>query len=208
MGNKKIKLDNCVNCRREFTDVVKNFCKNKCQHCYFSERSGTNSLPKEVKVESCIKCGRKPGDLDSKGRPLANLVKGLCRKHYNSFYLQSACDICKSCGLKFKSPRLSCLCSMCKPVKEHQPKKVKKMKSGLLIKRRDIPQETLQTMLTLFRRYKNGTQSPIDHFRVVDVFLDVFAGHPFVYNSMLDSYNEESQVVAMLRELKKIYDNN
>lgn len=201
-----IKEDNCIKCQRLFTEGLKMHAKNMCAYCYYSDLRGYNQKPKE-KHEACKICGGKVGDTNIKGKIIYSITKGYCKLHYHQFYTKNACKTCQKCGLEFKHAKLSCLCTMCKPQPSRQAKKPREFKNGKLVRRKDLKVEDLQMMLTLFRRYKMGTQTAVDHFRVADLFLTIFENHPFTYNSMLDSYNEESQVVLMLRQLKMVYDN-
>lgn len=195
--------ENCINCNKSFSEI-KYHAVNMCQICYNRQKS--NTYYHKSKYSECQLCNITIGETNPKGKVIERLICGFCKYCY---YInrKTACKNCSKCGVEFLTTKPDCLCDLCKPTRRTAPAKVKKFRRGDLVSRKQLSREQLSQMLTLFRRYKNGTQSIVDHFRVASLYLEVFEGHPFVYNSMLDSYNEESQVVLMLRQLKSVYDN-
>lgn len=201
---KEDRASHCVNCNKSFEEI-KYHSVNMCQICYNRNKSKNYHLSKH-KYSSCEGCGIKPGEPNKRGKIVSRLVRGYCNTCYYQRWAKG-CKSCSKCGVEFLTTKASCLCDLCRPSPAHENVKIKKLKKGELLSRKNLTSEQLTLMLTLFRRYKNGTQNVVDHFRVADLYLEVFEGHPFVYNSMLDSYNEQSQVVLMLRQLKSVYDN-
>lgn len=194
-------MNNCQDCLQPFTNERPYHAKSRCTNCYIKmwqkEKRSYNKRPKEV--TTCIDCNISIGQKNKKGKLCDVLIKRRCRSCYSKWNRNQLCLTCEKCGVQFITGSSACLCLSCRPKSRY---------SGKTIKRKDLSVEQFSTMLTLFRRYKTGTNTPVDNFRVVDLYLDIFESQSFVYNSSIgfDGYEEESQVVLMLRSLKKIYD--
>ena len=194
-------MTNCKDCEHPFTTDRPYHAKERCTNCYIKmwqkEKRAYNKRPKEIKT--CVECGISIGELNKKGKLCDVLIKQRCRPCYAKYNRNQLCDRCEKCGVQFITGSSVCLCLSCRPKSRY---------SKAEIGYKDLNVEQLSMMLTLFRRYKNGTNTPVDNFRVVDLYLDIYDRGAFVYNSSLtfDGYEEESQVVLMLRSLKMIYD--
>ena len=67
----------------------------------------------------------------------------------------------------------------------------------------DVHYENYELIRRLLVRYKLGINTPVDEFRVVDVYLDIKDAPAF-----LDTLTERTQVVEMLKTLKETFDYN
>lgn len=192
--------DSCLVCEVKFDDKVNYHAKGMCSKCYQAKNwREKRAYNQRVVVTKCSECGLSKGDRNHKNKLIEKFITGLCRYCYNKRKKERTCYQCITCGVTFDKGSLMCYCPTCLPRKRHDDREISK---------KDLTPENLSEMLTLFRRFKNGTQTKVDHFRVVNLYLDILESKSFVYNSavVFDGYGEESQVILMLRILKKIYD--
>lgn len=188
----------CKNCGED----KKIRCNNLCVQCY--GKDVRQKAKERMRDMPCKNCGIKVGEWNERGTEVKSLIKGLCSICYyeKNLSVQNVQRSCRDCGIEFIAKKVSPYCMNCKEA--HL--KRKRIKSEFP-KKGDLNPQLYQDMLTLFRRYRDGMATPVDSFRVIDVYLRIFEDYPFVVNSQIDTYSQENQIVLMLKDMKKVYDN-
>ena len=163
---------NCKACNKSFEEVGYH-CKGMCRTCYNIQWAKANRVSKKREtLDHCVKCLSKWGSTSIKGKPVKEASRGLCKICYNQYYAKVASTICKRCnrdmGKKSKS-----VCSLCKIELEamKSPSKRKLPKVDNMA----IDKETKETMRRLFNRYKWGTNTLVDPYITLNLYLDVFS---------------------------------
>lgn len=200
----KEKSESCVTCGVVFSETIKLHSKNLCRICYYRDYYNKNYISTKPKYDRCLGCDAEKGGTNYKGLEVKTLTKGFCRSCYYTTSKGITYEYCETCNIKFNRKKTNPYCSGCRPRGRFSRRAVDKVKP---IKRSELTKEELYTMMLLFRRYKNGTQTSTDVFILVDLFLSVFEGQAHVNRGELDLYDIKDQQVSMLKMLKKVYDN-
>lgn len=197
-------IEKCALCTEPFGEL-KLHALNMCRKCYYKSRR-----PKREKLDYCIKCLCKWGSpSEKKGKIVKEGPKGMCKMCYQRSYSRSISSTCKRCH-KDMGKKVKGMCSLCKieldnmrsPSKRSLPK-IDKIKIDI---------ETKEIMRRLFNRYKFGLNTLVDPFIVTNLYLDVFSSEVTKGQTAsktefnLDQFEQEDQVIAMLKLLKMAYD--
>ena len=209
MGVVKEREDKCTACQRLFT-VVDYHSKNMCRSCYNVEWSRRRAeLTKKQKLDHCVKCMCKWGSTNEKGKTINPGSHGMCKMCYQRLYNKNISSDCKRCG-KNMGKKTKGHCSMCKIELEEMKSPGRRTLPD--VNKIKIDRVTKETMRRLFNRYKYGLNTLVDPFVVTDIYLTVFSSEATKGQTAsktefnLDQFDEESQVIAMLKLLKKAYD--
>jgi hypothetical protein len=211
MGVVKEKEERCVTCNRSFLEVNYH-SKNKCRNCYNAEYMRNKKVPVEKieKLDHCIKCLSKWGaPAEKKGKIVKQGSKGMCKMCYQRSYNRSISSCCKRCG-KEMGKKIKAVCSICKI--ELESMKSPGRRTLPKVDRINIDKETKETMRRLLNRYKFGLNTLVDPFIVTNLYLDVFSDDNIKGRTAsktefnLDQFDQENQVIAMLKLLKMVYD--
>lgn len=205
----KLRAEKCLRCERSFEEVHYH-SKDMCRNCYNYNWITTNrALNKEPKIDHCLSCLLKWGDLNKKGKEVSLASKGMCRPCYQSYYNKTKSLNCKRCG-KEMGKKVKGVCSLCRIELETIKSPGRR---GLPIPNKAIiDRETKEILRKLMNRYKFGLNTLVDPFIVTDIYLDVFSveearGKTASKNDFnLDQFDQENQVIAMLKLLKIAYD--
>lgn len=196
-------IEKCESCDEPFGEL-KLHAKGMCRKCYYRSRR-----PVAEKFDYCIKCLCKWGSKSEKGKLVKAGPKNMCRMCYQRSYNKSISSSCKRCG-KDMGKKVKGMCSLCKielddmrsPGKRTLPK----------FEKITIDKETKEMMRKLFNRYKFGLNTLVDPFIVTNLYLEVFSDEVTKGQTAsktqfnLDQFDQENQVIAMLKLLKTAYD--
>jgi hypothetical protein len=203
------KEENCVACKKPFVEVNYH-AKMMCRNCYNAGYARIKkSKEKPVKLDHCIKCLSKWGSISEKNKVVKPGPKSMCKMCYQRSYNKSISSSCKRCG-KDMGKKTKAVCPICKieldnmksPGKRTLPK----------IDRIAIDKETKEMMRRLFNRYKFGLNTLVDPFIVTNLYLEVFSDENIKGRTAsktdfnLDQFDQENQVIAMLKLLKMAYE--
>lgn len=192
------KASECVGCKVSF-ELIKYHSRNMCSKCYHKDiYSGLYKVKKEAN-DACKVCNLKYGDINKKGKEIQRGAQGYCRRCYANAYnkhKQNGGNFCKRCNEPVSLSKEHC--NTCRW--ELSGKKDYKRKPNNQIK---VDYETYELMRRLFYRFKEGKQTPVDHLRVADLYIQLF-----LVDAAMDGYNEIAQVVLMLKRLKMVWDWN
>lgn len=203
------KPDDCVKCKRSFNEVNYH-SRFMCRNCYNAEWvKNRDSMTKKPKKESCSECLCLFGSIGKRGKPLLPGSKGLCKPCYNKYYAKTTSTNCKRCG-RDMGKKAKNHCSLCKV--ELDEMKSPSKRALPQVSKIGIDKETKESMRKIFNRYKWGVNTLVDPFIVTDLYLTVFSTEATKGQTAsktefnLDQFDEESQVIAMLKLLKMAYD--
>jgi hypothetical protein len=181
-----------------------------CRNCYnatwLKER---DTMTKQPKKDHCIKCLCLFGSITAKGKKLLPGSKDMCKPCYQQFYVKTISTICKRCS-RDMGKKTKGYCSMCKVELEEMKSPARRVLPD--VNKMKIDKETKEMMRRIFNRYKFGTNTLVDPFIVTDLYLTVFSSESTKGQTAsktefnLDQFDEQSQVMAMLKLLKKAYD--
>ena len=192
----------CIDCEYVF-DIHKPYhARERCNPCYqkIYLKGKMTFLYKTEKVETnCSLCGAEYGTINHKGRAISKGSHGLCKPCYSKS--KRSKKECTKCGNMMLTGSNTGLCAVCKELK-----RLATNRRGYVKKLKPLPHldpETYEAVRRLLVRFKFGHNSLVDNFRVADIYMDI-NDDPV----LLDTLNEETQVVEMLKNLKKVYDFN
>ena len=194
-----VKSKSCEGCGYVFDDIKKYHSKNRCNPCYQKDYVKKSLPTKKDKETNCSECNGKYGTLNDKGKAIVRGPKGLCKKCYGRN--KKPKKECIECGNMMLAGSNTGLCAVCKERKRAEKggrRWVKKVKPLPVL---DI--ETYEAVRRLLVRYKYGTNTLVDNFRVADIYMDINEN-----SILLDTLTEEVQVVEMLKNLKVVFDFN
>lgn len=190
MKDRVKKSKNCIGCGLLFGDGVKWVAKDFCMKCY---NKNYNLKNKVEKPPNCKGCGLIWGSINRRGNIVKRATTIFCSSCYPRIKDQS--NKCLKCGDIIRA--IHEMCKQCKM--EDQPKYgVTKANDQMRMNR-----ETYESVRRLLSRFKVGSQTPIDHWIVLDLYLSLFG-----YDVYLDQYAEADQVYKMLRKLKNTWEWN
>lgn len=196
-------IENCISCSKSFTEI-KLHALAMCRSCYYKSRK-----PIKEKFDHCITCLCKWGSISEKNKTVKEGPKNMCKSCYQRQYTKSINSSCKRCG-KDMGKKVKGHCSLCKV--ELEAMKSPGRRTLPDVSKIKIDRVTKETMRKLFNRYKYGLNTLVDPYVVTDIYLTVFSSEATKGQTAsktefnLDQFDEESQVMAMLRLLKKAYD--
>ena len=197
------KADECLMCAKSFTEI-KYHAKDMCCNCYYKSRR-----KEKEKLDHCITCLSKWGSQSEKNKTVREGPKGMCKSCYQKQYAKSINSTCKRCG-KDMGKKVKGHCSLCKVELDAMKSPSRRVLPD--VSKIKIDRITKETMRRLFNRYKWGMNTLVDPFVVTDLYLTVFSSEVTKGQTAsktefnLDQFDEESQVIAMLKLLKKAYD--
>lgn len=183
MPKLKEEYEYCSDCKKPFSSEFTHHCRGRCNPCY--QRITRGNIKRAKKLDSCVKCGDKFETINKRGTLVKRIAHNLCARCYQ--FGRRTTSTCNVCGSGIKNGNIDGTCRGCKT----RPTKIKSK----------LDKEILEIIRLLLVRYRVGSNTLVDNLRVLDIYLEV---EPKAVN--LDSLTEESQVVEMLRRLKKIYD--
>jgi len=198
------KADECLGCKTSFSEV-KYHAKDFCQKCYYNSRKKT-----KIKLDYCITCLCKFGSQSEKNKTVKPGPKSMCRSCYHRSYIKSINSGCKRCGKDLGGRKVKGLCSLCKV--ELDAMKAPSKRTLPNVNKINIDKDTKESMRKLFNRYKFGLNTLADPFVVIDIYLTVFSSEATKGQTAsktefnLDQFEQEDQVIAMLKLLKMAYD--
>lgn len=198
MAVKEDKSTFCIDCNYVFDDEKKYHAQDRCNGCYqklyvrnkIVKIYGTAGRPKHQGTK-CSCCGFDYETLNNKGKVVKKGPKNMCKRCYTRS--NKPVKICKNCGNEMLKGSSTGLCPICKL---NKPSLRKKKEPELPI----VDKEQFELIRRLLARYKVGHNTPVDTFRVVDIYMEV-NNNPI----LLDTLGEESQIVEMLRNLKAVF---
>lgn len=201
MAVKEDKSEFCVECNYVFDSIKKYHAQDRCNACYqksYLERRiekiyGPNGKSKD-KEPNCSCCGFQYETLNNKGKVVKRGPKQMCKTCYTRS--NKAIKICKECGNQMLTGSKTGLCPICRFTK---PILRTRKEPKLPI----VDKDQFELIRRLLVRYKVGHNTLVDAFRVADVYMDVNNN-----SILLDTLNEETQIVEMLKNLKSIFDYN
>jgi hypothetical protein len=203
------KPSDCIRCKRSFNEVNYH-SKLMCRNCYNAEWLKNRDLMiDKTKSKNCSQCLCLFGSINKKGKPLLPGPKGLCKTCYGRYYKKTASLNCKRCG-RDMGKKIKGYCSICKvELDDIKPAGRKLLPQTDKIK---IDIDTKEKMRKIFNRYKFGLNTLVDPFILVDLYLTVFSTEATKGQTAsktefnLDQFDEQEQVIAMLKLLKRVYD--
>ena len=192
----------CVRCQKTFNEETKRHAKNMCQYCYTYTwaKAKMDIKDKTPKSAHCKTCDISFADgLHKNGKPAVRASKGLCKKCYHKL----ATRFCEKCGAN-KGKKGHGVCSLCR------------IESGKWKRKTVVPtkisKENLESIRRVMMRYKNGINNLVDPFIVADLYLTIFTNGESGYKNPvgmdIDGFDEQAQVIAMLKLLKMTYEKN
>lgn len=198
-----IKLDSCQGCNKSFNEI-KYHAKNMCCNCYYASRR-----IEKKELDYCVKCFSKWGSKSQKGKEVKRGPKGMCKPCYQQHYAKLATKSCNRCGADM-GKKAKGVCSLCRI--ELESMKAPSKRTLPDVNKVTIDKETKEKMRKVFNRYKFGLNTLVDPFIVTDLYLTVFSSEVTKGQTAsktefnLDQFDQENQVIAMLKLLKKVYD--
>ena len=198
MAVKEDKSTFCVDCLYVFDTQKKYHAQDRCNPCY-QRLYIRNQIEKvygpygkqKIKEPKCSCCGFDYETLNDKGKVVKRGPKSMCKTCYTRS--NKPVKICKVCGNEMLTGSSTGLCAICKLNKPT----VRKRKE---VELPEVDKEQFELIRRLLARYQVGHNTPVDTFRVVDIYMEV-NNNPII----LDTLGEESQIVEMLRNLKGIF---
>ena len=192
----------CIDCEYVFDKNKPYHSRDRCNACYqkIYLKGKMSFMYKDKKVETnCSLCGAEYGSINHKGRAIIKGSHGLCKPCYVKE--RKPKKECTICGNMMLTGSNTGLCAICK-----EEKRITTNRRGYVKKIKPLPHldiETYEAVRRLLVRYKFGNNTLVDNFRVADIYMDI-NDDPV----LLDTLNEETQVIEMLKNLKKVYDFN
>lgn len=204
----KVKPEKCEVCLTPFSQVEYH-AKNKCQPCYSKERQKLRR-PKSQKVKQkdfthCQNCNAEYGTYNDKGRKIQQQAHGMCRTCYQRFYHNKEGRVCKTCNRPLQATvRDICkLCHMAEKEKKWQENSYKRPDSyrhKLKVSKTQLEYSQYELIRRLLGKFKMNYFSQSDYFRVIDIYIDIYD-----YETHLDAYSPDDQIVIMLSRLKEVW---
>ena len=183
----------CVECNDKEV-WSKGLCRNCYQKWYYKngiKGAGVDRKTRTPISDNCLTCNLDFGSIKDNGKRVVRQSNSQCKTCYHQKYKLLLKDTCDGCGAKFSKVSSKKFCSYC--VKEDNKGEGK---SGISMTKKQ--RELIRRLLV---RYKLSMNTLIDDFRLTDIYLQVY--HP---DFDLDTYDEKSQVIIMLKTIKKLYD--
>ena len=195
----------CISCNGVFNNVLKYHSKNRCNPCYQrdynlnKDMGGMTGGPIKLVEKNCKICKVQYGTINDKGRAVMKGSYGLCKSCYTKG--RKVKKECTKCGNIMLVGSNSGLCALCKELEREE-------KGGIAWKRRVKPipivdNETYESIRKVLVKFKYSTNNLVDNFIVIDIYMSVNDD-----SILLDTLNEETQLVEMLKNLKKVFDFN
>lgn len=206
----------CLRCKKEFTDEFKERSKGNCHRCYsynhYVKRRdcANNNIKydedgKRIITENCLSCGGLFGGTNKRGKPIKKASSQYCRTCYARIYRKVGGKKCDKCGDEILDRTTKSLCKRCYvPIRDMLSSKEKKDK----LKNARLDKHILEAIRLIIVRYKFGGYDPVDHFRLVDLYLSVMGEENLLNGKGYDNMEMEGQIIYMLKDLKQIYDKN
>ena len=195
--------DSCLGCKTSFSEIKKH-AKGFCNRCYYASRKVEKEKP-----DHCSNCLSKWGSISEKNKVVKKGPKGMCKSCYQRYYTRTSTTECNRCGQDM-GKKVRGVCSLCKL--ELEAMKSPGRRNLPDVNKVKIDKETKESMRKVFNRYKFGTNTLVDPFIVSDLYLTVFNSESTKGQTAsktefnLDQFDQENQVIAMLKLLKKAYD--
>ena len=211
MSRYRVKADKCVKCDRSF-EVVYYHSSDMCRNCYninWSKKRRESKVPKEQAKDHCESCLAKWGSLNKKGKEVYLASKGMCRPCYQKYYNRTRSSCCKRCN-RDMSKKIKGVCSLCKI--ELETIKAPGRRNLPTFSKVSMDRETREVLRRVLNRYKFGLNTLVDPFIVTNLYLEVFSDDNIKGRTAsktefnLDQFDQENQVIAMLKLLKIAYD--
>ena len=98
------------------------------------------------------------------------------------------------------------ICSLCKiEIESYKPPSQRSIR---IPKKININRETKEDLRKLMNRYKFGLNTPIDPFILTNIYLDIVWSSENENKNQFyfDQFDQENQIIAMLKILKIVYD--
>jgi hypothetical protein len=188
-------VGNCKGCDRKFGDDLVPIARGYCSACY-------KNILRE-KEGNCSECNVVFG---SGGKKTNYTSKGKCLTCYTKWWKSNIKLECVECGDKLPGRgSLKGLCAICKSKKTSNSEQ-KLIEKGLLKGRRyeyKIDAESIEQIRWLLLRFKYGTYTVVDMYRLAGLFEDLYG-----VTNRLDSKDPEIQIILMLKKLKEVYEKN
>ena len=158
-------------------------------------------------MSGCLICLYQFGSINEKGKLVKKASINRCKHCYQIEYKARLSNICKSCGGELIKPSAQALCKLCKKIRVEEYKlrtnKSNKTRGKAEKQTEGVPMTKWQReeIRRLLVRYKWGMQTPADHYRLISVYLEIYN-----VDEELSSFTEESQIIIVLKTLKKLFD--
>lgn len=170
----------------------------------------------ENKPDNCMCCGVEFGTMDEKGKIIKYHAKGFCRRCYNNIYEKKTyqkkekvkATHCVVCGKEFDDNLKLCSKAMCRACyyiyNKSAIKKPKVIKPPKQLKtdKQSLDRETKETIRRLLNKFKYGIYDEVDIYILLDLYIYLSKKEQFV------DIKIEKEIIAMLKFLKKIYDDD
>jgi len=158
-------------------------------------------------MSGCRVCLREFGSLNEKGKEVKLAGKHLCKFCYQIEYKERLSSVCSNCGGELLRPSVRPFCKLCKKVRMEEYRlrtnKANKNRGKAEKQTEGVPLTIIQReeIRRLLVRYKWGMQTGADHYRLMSVYLEIYNA-----DEELSSFTEDSQVIIVLKTLKKLFD--
>lgn len=198
-----VKLESCQGCNKSFNEI-KYHAKNMCCNCYYASRR-----VEKKELDYCITCLSKWGSISQKNKTVKKGPKGMCKMCYQKHYAKLATTNCNRCGADM-GKKAKGVCSLCRI--ELESIKAPSRRALPDINKISIDRETKEVLRKVLNRYKCGLNTLVDPFIVTNLYLEVFSDDVTKGQTAsktefnLDQFDQENQVIAMLKLLKRVYD--
>lgn len=204
------KTECCVSCFTSFEDV-KYHALNMCKGCYQSSKQPKVKIRKNSITQwtHCRNCKLAWGEKNEKGRLVTQGSNGYCKRCYMDTWLKAEPSNCQRCGKQIERTTKT-LCKVCYDIERDEyhdrnpnARKSSSYKNVIIAQNKVLEYEEFELIRRLLGRFKLGSQTRLDFYKLADVYIDIFET-----DVALDAYRELEQVRVMLRRLKVIWQRN
>jgi len=158
-------------------------------------------------MSECSTCHRQIGSFDERGKEIKKAAANKCKRCYTVEYKNKLSNTCGNCGGKLVRPSSRAFCKLCKKVNKEEYRlrtnNANKNRTKAEKQTQGVPMTILQReeIRRLLVMYKWGLQNSVDHYRLISVYLEIYNA-----DEELSSFTEESQIIIVLKTLKKLFD--
>lgn len=195
---------NCKYCNVEFNTENKKLSKGLCKKCYnqqwYIKKIGGILKNNSVDLGWCQNCKREWNtefikESSKKKYKTKMATKELCKSCYE--VKRKKRKTCNKCGTEITRRTMKKICDMCS---DSIWSSIKDKKNIL----RHISAKRAEELRLLLNRYKLGIWTEVDHFRVIDTYLELIADEKG-QNLAYESLSGENQIRMMLKDLDSLY---
>ena len=170
-----------------------------------------NPYDKDPKLKgrtTCIQCSVVFNNISYRSKKGS---RGMCKPCYMRWLWDNGYRVCKSCNCALTSPQAVPYCRLCKKEMRDGLVEIPNIKGISKRKKKETPFNPLDVLTRwdimdikmLLLRFKIGSNTAIDHFRVIHYYTKIWDT-----DIKLDVYEPDAQVHYMLKRLKHFYESN